>query len=199
MPEHLKKISEEIIHENPWFTYKHDKYRQADDKEHDYYYLETNGMAMVIPVREDGRIVLVLQHRYLEEKQSIEFPGGGVKKGMDPIDAAREELLEETGWVSEEMTKIGSFGTANGLAKEMAHVYVTHVTEQYEQQLEGTEDIEVIYRRPDEIMDMIQRGDIWCGQTLASWALAQNYFVASGSSETSNGLKVLFDYFLGEE
>ena len=199
MQKQPKKISEELCHENPWFLYKHDKYDLPNGGEGDYFYLDTNGAAMVIPIREDGRIVLTVQCRYLEDKQSIEFPAGGIPAGVENADAARMELRQETGWEADEMKKIGMFSASNSFVKGSTHVFVTDVTEQHEQELEIGEDIEVIYRRPDEIVEMIQRGDIWCGVTLASWSLAQNYFLSRGSSETTPGFKVLFDYFMTGE
>ncbi len=199
MPKQLKKISEEVVHENPWFLYKHDKYELPEGGEGDYYYAETNGAAIVVPVREDGRIVLVVQSRYLAEKQSIEFPAGSVLHGMEIVDTARAELREETGWEADEMQKIGVFAESNCYIKGMQHVFLTNVTEQHQQDPEPGEDIEVIYRRPDEIVDMIERGDIWCGNTLAAWALAQNYFLSRGSSEAAPKFNALFKFFLGEE
>ncbi|MBT4120726.1 MAG: NUDIX hydrolase [Candidatus Magasanikbacteria bacterium] len=181
MPKHLKKISEETIHKNPWWIYKHDKYEKPNGEEGDYYYGETPGNAMVVPVLDDGRIVLVLQQRYLREKQSIEFPCGGIFEGQGVLDAAKRELLEETGYVADEYIKIGEFEGLNGLVKDMCHVFLAYVTEQEAQQLDDTEEIEVMYRRPDEIDTMIRKNEIWDGQTLAAWAMVHHNFLHKDS------------------
>ena len=177
MPKHLKKISEETIHQNPWWTYKHDKYEKPNGEEGDYYYGETHGNAMIVPVLNDGRIVLILQHRYLREKQSIEFPCGGIGPEITVLDAAKQELLEETGCVADEFIKIGEFEALNGMVKDMCHVFLAYVEEQKEQQLDDTEEIQVLYRRPDEIDMMIRKNEIWDGQTLASWAMVHHEFL----------------------
>lgn len=176
MSKHLKKISEEILHKNPWWTYKHDQYEKPNGKVGDYYFAETGGISLVIPILTDGHIALTLQYRYLFDKESIEFPAGGIKPGSDSLRTAKEELLEETGWVAEQFTKIGVFEPANGYARDAAHIYIAAALEQQAQQLDDTEDIEVIYRRPDEIDDMVARGDIWDGVTLAAWAIARRIF-----------------------
>lgn len=176
MSKHLKKISEEVLHKNPWWTYKHEQYEKSSGETGDYYFAETNGVSLVVPVLSDGRIILTLQYRYLFDKESIEFPGGGIKPEGDPLSTAKEELREETGWVADQFTKIATFEPTNGYAKDKTHVYLAVADEQHDQQLDDTEDIEVIYRRPDEIEDMVSRGDIWDGQTLAAWAVVRSVF-----------------------
>lgn len=181
MPKHLKKISEEIIDSNPWWVYKHDKYEQADGNKGDYYYGETPGNSIVVPVLPDGRIVLTLQHRYLGDKQSIEFPAGGIVDGSSAIDTAKAELKEETGYVSREIVKIGEFEGLIGLFKDRCNVFLAYLDpNQGEQKLDETEDIEVIYRRPDEIDEMIRKNEIWDGQTLAVWAMVHHEFLHKG-------------------
>ena len=177
MPKRLKKLSEEVLHENPWWKYKHDRYILPNGKEGDYYYAETPGVCMIIPVLEDGRVVLTLQHRYLEDKQSIEFPAGGMKGEKDTALAAQQELLEETGYNIESMSKLAQFQPASGFVKDTTHVFLAYVTDQQQQQLDDSEDIELLYRKPAEIDEMIHSGDVWCGQTIAAWFLARNHLL----------------------
>jgi len=177
MPRHLKKMSEEVIHENPWSVYKHDVYEKPDGSEGNYYYLETQGSVCIVPVLPDGRIVLVLQHRYLAEKQSIELPSGKIKEGTSALESAQRELLEETGWKATDWIKAGEFSPSNGYLKTTAHVFIAQTTDQQEQQLDDTEEIDVLYRRPDEFEDMITRGDISDGYTIAAWSLVRHRFL----------------------
>ncbi|MFH1286279.1 MAG: NUDIX hydrolase [Candidatus Magasanikbacteria bacterium] len=173
---HLKKLSEETLHQNPWWQLKHDVFEKPSGGPADYFYAETNGMSMVIPVLSDGRIILVVQYRYLFDKPSIEFPGGGIKEGSDSLKTAQEELYQETGWVGAEYNKIAKFEPANGYVKDEAHVYITHAVDQHEARPDETEDIELIYRRPDEIEEMIKRNDIWDGMSVAAWCYARHMF-----------------------
>jgi len=174
MPKRLKKISEETIQVNPWWVYKHDVFEKPNGQLGDYYYAETGGGVKVIPILPDGRIVMILQHRYLEDKQSIEFPSGGIEKGMDAGETARAELLEETGYLADEIIKIGTFQPDNGLIKNLIHVFIAQVSgEPKSQVLNDTEEIDVMYRRPDEIDDMIKRNDIWDGITIAAWTMSR--------------------------
>ncbi len=171
----LKKLSEETIHHNPWWIYKHDTYEKPNGETGDYYYGETNGMVMVVPVLSDGRIMLTLQHRYLSDKQSIEFPAGGIQDGEEVVEAAKRELSEEAGGVAEEWVNIGVFEPSVGLAKDTAYVFLAYVDAMVPITPDETEDIEVLLRRPDEIERMIVTNEIWNGPTLAAWALVRNH------------------------
>lgn len=177
MPKHLKKLTEEILHQNHWWTYKHDTYEKPNGEVGDYFYGETPGMAIIVPVMTDGSILLTLQHRYLEDKQSIEFPGGGTQKGQTPLESAQRELFEETGCIAKEYIKMGSFQPCNGMMKDVCHVFLAHVIEQKQAQPDDTEEFELLYRLPEELDEMIRKNEIWDGETMAAWALVHHYFL----------------------
>lgn len=178
MPKHLKKITEETIHENPWWTYKHDTYEKPNGEVGDYYYASLKDAVVIIPILADNRIGLVIQYRYLSERTSTEFPCGGSEGSESILEAAQKELLEETGYTAEKWVNIGSFYPSNGLVKQEAQVFLAYVTAQGEQDLDDTEEMDVITRRPDEIEEMIQRNEIRDGFSLSAWSLVRHYFVA---------------------
>lgn len=176
MPKHLKQTFTEILHQNPWTTYSHDIYERPDGEEGDYYYLSTRGGAVaIVPILPDGRLVLTLQFRYLTQRESIEFPIGGVDPSIDIESNAKKELLEETGYTADRLIKLGEFEPSNGIILDNTHVFLAYVSEQGKQDLDNTEEIDVLTRRPDEFQRMVQNGDVTCGQTLAAWALVQSF------------------------
>ncbi len=174
MPKRLKKLSEEVMHENPWWKYKRDRYVLPTGLEGEYYYAETPGIAMIIPVLENGTIALTLQYRYLADKQSIEFPAGGIKH-YEPQEAARRELEEETGYIADELIKLAVVEPANGFVKDTMHIFLARVSTANTQRLDDTEEIDILYRKPEEIDRMIIQGDIWCGETVAAWFFARHH------------------------
>jgi ADP-ribose pyrophosphatase len=172
----IKKISTEEIHENPYFKYLKDDFELEDGQKGNYYYCTTLGGAMIIPVLEDGRLALVRQHRYLADKHSIEFPCGGVDGDESAHQTAARELLEETGYTSSELIKVSEFEAAPGRFIDKCSVYVaTDLKQIQEPTPEITSPIEVLVRRVDEFEEMIKRGEIWDGYTLAAWAIARDY------------------------
>lgn len=170
----IKKHSEEVLGKNPWWEYKRGRFILPNGENIDYYFGETNGNVIVVPVLDDGRLVLVRQYRYVGEKNSVEFPGGGIKPGESPSQAAVREFLEETGYKTENMIKIGAFEPCVGLLKDLSHIFIANeLVKTQPPKFEATENTEVLYRRVDEFEDMIKRGEIWDGQMLAVWALAR--------------------------
>src|SRR3989344_2338794 len=67
MNKKYQKISEETINKNSWWIYKHDRYK-CDEKECDYFYGELNGCAIIVPILDDGRIAMIRQYRYLQDR-----------------------------------------------------------------------------------------------------------------------------------
>lgn len=178
MPRSCKKLSEETVHENPWWKYKHDTYQLPNNEVGNYYYGENGGSVLIVPMLDDGRIILINQNRFLRDKISTEFVCGGITGNETPQMAAVRELLEETGYEAEEYTKVGVFDALNGLFKDTCHIFLAAGLQQIKKQkLDNTEDIEVIYRRPDEFEDMIKRGEIWDGQSLATWAICRDLII----------------------
>jgi len=180
----IKKISSETVHKNPWWEYKRDKFALPGGGADDYHYGETHGNVMVVPVLDDGRLVLVRQYRYLSEKNSIEFPGGGMQQGESPADAANREFLEETGYKTDNLIKIGTFEPCIGLLKDTSHIFIANeLTALQEPKSEGIERTEVILRRVDEFENMIKQGEIWDGQVLAAWALVRDLLAQNSHGE----------------
>lgn len=176
MNRHLKKLSEETLNTNPWWAYKKDEFEIGGEKG-EYYYGENNGSVIIVPVLDDGRLILVVQHRYLRDKLSIEFPCGGINGGEAIQNAAEREFFEETGYKGQEFIKLGVFDPLNGLFKDTSHVFLARGLEQiHGPQHDTKEHIEVLYRRPDEIDEMIRKNEIWDGQTMATWAMIGGSF-----------------------
>lgn len=169
-----KKISSTVRFQNPWWSYILDTFQLRSGETGEYNYVHTRGSSLVVPVLPDGRLVMIKQYRYLLDRLSVEFPGGGVQEGETFSQTAASELLEETGIVAEELINIGQFCPFVGVTDEWCRVFLARGLIKAEAQPESTEDIEVIMRRPDEIEAMIQRNEIWDGQTLAAWALVRD-------------------------
>jgi len=92
-----KRLTTEILHENPYWSYMHDTYSLKDNQQKaDYYYVNSLGSTIIIPCIDDQHCVLVHQYRYLNQKYSLEFPGGGIPQGVLPQQNAGKELKEET-------------------------------------------------------------------------------------------------------
>jgi ADP-ribose pyrophosphatase len=132
---------------------------------------------MIVPIREDGTVILVNQYRYLMEKESIEFPCGSVKDGSNHDETARHELSEETGYSARIMETIGEFNPYNGVTDEICRVYVARDLSYVGASPDETEEFEILHLTPAEIDARINDGVIWDGMTIAAWAIARRTII----------------------
>lgn len=102
------------------------------------------GAVAVIAVTEEKKIVLVNQFRKALEKTIVEIPAGKLEKGEEPLDCAKRELEEETGYKSEELTFVTSFYTSPGFADEIIHVFYTDALLKGETNPDSDEFIDVV-------------------------------------------------------
>ena len=82
-----------------------------------------NGGAVVVAETREKKIILVKQYRYPFDKWIYELPAGKLEKNEDPAICAERELIEETGYRSKTITKLGSIATTPGFCTEMLHIY----------------------------------------------------------------------------
>ena len=75
--------------------------------EHDFYVVEAGDWINVIPLTRDEEVVMIEQYRHGSEDVTLEIPGGMVDEGESPVEAAARELIEETGYTSNEITALG--------------------------------------------------------------------------------------------
>jgi ADP-ribose pyrophosphatase len=171
----LIKISSEIKFKNPWWSYVIDQYILHTGKGAEYHYVHTHGSAFIVPMLGDGRFLMVSQYRYLNERESIEFPGGGIKEGEQPEEIAHKELIEETGYDGD-LQKVGIFNPYNGVTDEICHVYIARNLKSSNREMKDeSEEFEVLTLSREEVEQKIKSNEIYDGMTLAAWSLVQNF------------------------
>ncbi len=174
MIEKYKTLSSKIQHSNPYWDYYLEKYVMPSGAEGEYHYVKSRGATMVVPQISSDTFILTRQYRYLNKKYSIEFPGGGIKHGLDPITNAREELLEETGYTAGSIEKIGEYNPFNGVTNEICSIFVASDLTFSQSNPDESEEIEILELTLSEIKELISTNQIWDGMTLAAWALFSN-------------------------
>jgi ADP-ribose pyrophosphatase len=173
-----KTISKSIAYSNPWWRYCRDQVELPSGKLGEYHYVLTNGSSMVVPVEQDGHVLLVRQYRYTGNRDSIEFPCGGLKDGATYDETARDELVEETGFLAGQLIPVGGFNPCNGLLDEICKVYIARSLKYAGTRPDETENMELVRLSMREIDDLILNGTIWDGMTIAAWALAKPVLIS---------------------
>jgi 8-oxo-dGTP pyrophosphatase MutT (NUDIX family) len=99
--------SERLSSNRVFSTRKDTSVSPITGEEHDFFVIEAPDWVNVVAVTDEDEVLLIRQYRHGIESETVEIPGGCVDPGETPIEAARRELLEETGYVSDEWTFIG--------------------------------------------------------------------------------------------
>jgi 8-oxo-dGTP pyrophosphatase MutT (NUDIX family) len=136
-----KTLRSRILIENPWFKLRQDDVLRPDGKPGSYNTVLAPVAAGVVPCFEDGSILLVGQYRYSISRYSWEIPEGGGHGDEKPVQIARRELLEETGYRARRMRKLGLFHTSNSFTDETAHLFLATGLTPGPSNPDGTEEI----------------------------------------------------------
>ena len=129
--------------------------------DHSVWVMEVPTWVNIIPITTNGEVILVNQYRFGMDKSSLEIPGGMADLNEDPMEAAIRELKEETGYEAKEVIEIGRVESNPAIMSNHTYTYLALDSEQSsEQNLDGTEDIEIIRKHINEIPDLIRNGVI---------------------------------------
>ena len=171
-----KKLSESVVFKNPWWTYKRDAFELPSGKAGEYHYVHTNGSSMVLPIMEDGTILLVNQYRYLLNRESLEFPCGSVKEGFTHDETARHELVEETGYSAGSLEHLSSIYTTPGFCDEELHIFLgtgLHQSPHGHRREEGELSMTIQPMLLQEAITMIETGEIKDAKTIIGLLLIE--------------------------
>jgi ADP-ribose pyrophosphatase len=121
----------------------------------------------VVPVDEQGSILLVKQYRYAVGKELLEIPAGGIDPGEDAISAVRREMSEETGFSPKTVNKLGGFYSSPGFCTEYMHIFLATDLMPNRLEAEDTEGITVVRVKPKDIEGLIASGAICDSKSVA--------------------------------
>jgi ADP-ribose pyrophosphatase len=128
---------------------------------YEFYILESPDWVNVIPVTPNKEVVLIRQYRHGTKEVTLEIPGGIVESQDTPENAARRELLEETGFAESQLVPLGIVHPNPAFLNNRCHTYLARdVTRVKNQEQDEKEDIEVLLRPLDEIPRLIREGEI---------------------------------------
>ena len=128
--------------------------------------VEHPGAVAIVPVLEDGRIVLVRQYRPAVGRSMLELPAGTVEPDEDVQVTASRELAEETGYMAARMTELVRFFVSPGWCNEELVIYVAEGMVSGEPDQEDDENISVELIDPERVPDIIRSGEISDAKTM---------------------------------
>ncbi|PIQ09328.1 MAG: ADP-ribose pyrophosphatase [Ignavibacteriales bacterium CG18_big_fil_WC_8_21_14_2_50_31_20] len=127
-----------------------------------------NGGSVILPITNDGKLVLIKQFRYPLQEILIEAPAGKLEIGEDPMVCATRELTEETGYTAKKITPLGKISTTPGFCDEILYLYLAQdLTAGDHDREEGEFGMEIFEYTLHEVDEMIKNGKIIDSKTIA--------------------------------
>lgn len=169
MVEKFERLGRELAYEGIRINMYKDYLKTPEGKEIIWDHIEHPGAAAVVPVTDDGKILLVNQYRNSVDRITLELPAG--KRDSDDeefIICAARELEEETGYRSDDLQFLISINTEIAFCNERIDIYVARGLKPVKQHLDPDEFIDVKAYPVDELVDMIYAGTIKDSKTMAA-------------------------------
>lgn len=171
----MKTISSEIICETPIFAITSDVALDPDGFEIKRAIIQHPGSAVVMPLDEKKRILLVRQYRLPAKRKLWELPAGKIDPGENALQAAKRELMEETGCKAKKWGKIGEFYPSPGFLAEKMTIYLAQDLTEGEATPMDDERIEKKWFKAREVDRMIEEGEILDAKTTIGFLRWKRY------------------------
>ena len=133
----------------------------------DFAAMDMTKAVAILPVLDDGRIVLIENYRVSSRQTLVELPAGTLEPGEDPQQAAVRELAEETGYRAGRIQPLTVFYTSPGILDELMHLYLATAVVPGATSLDPGEDIRPLVVTLGEALEMVRDGRIRDGKSLA--------------------------------
>ena len=158
-----KTLSQKYLIKRPWLTARVDQVELPTGAIIDeYYVLEYPDWVNTIAITKEGKFVFVRQYRYAIGKTVNELCAGVIEKGEEPMAAAKRELLEETGFGGGEWQEWMTISANPSTHTNLTHCFLaTDVELMTGRHLDKGEDVEVRIFTREEVLGMLQRGEVW--------------------------------------
>ena len=173
MKETCKVLSSKLIYHGRVFDVVDDELIMPDGRKFARATIVHPGAVVIMPVLDDGSVLAIRQYRHPLRRTILEFPAGTLDKGEAPLDCARREICEETGYGAATWQDLGIVYPGPGICSEIQHLFVAR--DLRPEKLQGDEDevIEVQRFSVTEIEEAIRSGELSDAKSIALFMRAR--------------------------
>jgi ADP-ribose pyrophosphatase len=164
------KIERNVVYEGKTISLRNDVLMDGGKPVRKWDIVAHPGAVVVVPVTEDGKIILVKQWRRAVQEILLELPAGTLEKGEPPELCAQRELQEETGFKAKEIISLGGFYSAPGFCTEYLHLFLAKGLTESALEADCDEAIDLVYADVGQVWKMIADGLIHDAKTIAGVA-----------------------------
>ena len=168
-------VSSELVYQGDFLRVKHDVVQLPNGKTATREHIVHPGAVVIIPILDNGDVLLERQYRYPLGQVFIEFPAGKLDAGEAPLDCGKRELLEETGYTARDWAYAGQMHIAIAYTNEVIHIYFAKGLCMGERKLDEEEFLDVFSAKPSQVLGWSRDGSITDSKTLTCALWLQNY------------------------
>lgn len=161
------KKTEKLI-DTHWVKVRRDEVELPNGQDiEDFYAITINDAAAIVALDDAGNIILKKEYRYCYDRDLIEVPAGTFEEGeTDGLSVAKRELLEETGYISEDWQYLGATVESSAKLTNYMHIYfANHCRKVSGQHLDATEEVDVLLMPLGQAVDMVMNNEICCNSS----------------------------------
>lgn len=129
------------------------------------------GAALIVPIMDDGRVILLKQFRPVLEQYIYELPAGTLEPGESPLECARREIMEETGYRAEDFTDKGLIYPVPGYSTERIHIFEARTLSPQKAQGDEDEIIETHCFEPARLKQLMAQQALTDAKTICALAI----------------------------
>ncbi len=178
MSNEVRRTNRTLKYEGNILKIYEDHMEFANGSSEEWDFIHHDGAAAVIPVREDGKILMVRQYRNALERETLEIPAGKLDAPGEPgIQCAARELEEETGYRSDRLERLLTLRTTVAFCDERIEIFLARDLIPSKQHLDENEYVEVEAYTLDELKQMIFGGKIEDSKTIAAILAYESQYV----------------------
>lgn len=178
-----KQLSSRSVYQGTLLHVKEDRVELPDGNCSTREYIVHPGAVVVIPLLENGDVVMERQFRYPLRRDLYELPAGKLDSGENPLACARRELLEETGYIAEKWRFVATIHPCIGYSDEVMSLYLAQDLSLGEHNRDGDEFLEIFHLPVQEALEWVRTGRItdvktviglfWSEKIIQGWQLPQ--------------------------
>ena len=166
-------LSSETVYQGPLFRVQHDKLIEPGGKASERDVIRHNGSVVILAIdssksKKNPWIVVERQYRHAANQFMWELPAGKLEAGEDPLEGAKRELAEETGYAAKKWTPLVEYYASPGFLGEQMKVFLADGLVAGDAHPEEDEDIDFRLVKLSDVLKMIAKGAIKDGKTLTS-------------------------------